>query len=304
MLEMKVLFLRSLLYACVGILLAGAVVRADPDDEDADPDVQPARPQAAQIVINDQVLDGWIYQGSGNRPQFDQLLAVKIDWLKATCQLTDAQRGTLELAAHGDIRRFQDQVDAIRQERDKGPHDQNEVNRLFQLVQPLRLRFQAGVFSKGSLFSKTVARVFTADQVARYAAAEQERRKFRYQALVELVVMGLDRNLVFDSEQRTRFTQLIFDETAAPRRFGGDYDMYYLLYALSQIPQQKIEPLFDEAQWKALAHMRSQYRGYQQFLTQQGYIEAPPANPPAAAGGAAQPAANDAAAKNAKEQQP
>ena len=99
-----------------------------------------------------------------------------------------------------------------------------------------------------------------------------ERRKFQYQAKVELVVAMLENALPLRDEQRQKLINLIVEETKPPRSFGQQQDYYIVMWNISKIPEKTLKPLFNDAEWKVLNQQFTQVRGLEQWLKQSGAL--------------------------------
>ena len=71
--------------------------------------------------------------------------------------------------------------------------------------------------------------------------------------------------------QRQRFLKLLFEELEPPKKFG-DQDQYVVFYQASKLDQEKLKPIFDDAQWRALDETFRRARGMEAHLRQQGFI--------------------------------
>ena len=256
-----------------------------PKENDGPPGSDPETLRQRLRMVSDVMLDHWVLGcAHGSPPSLERLLTVRLDRVTAVCQLTDNQRGELELAGQVDIQNFQTQITAMRRERDQAVNDPRQPD-LFELGNPLRTQFRAGIFDKGSTFEASLRSLLNADQAARFDAAELERRKFRYRAQVELVVMSLERNLAYRADQRTRFIELVVDETALPCRTGQNYDVNYVGFAMSHIPNNKMMPIFDADEWQHLQRNLDYFRDLHDFFSENGYLDEAPAEPAKSPGG-------------------
>jgi hypothetical protein len=250
----------------------GAAEAPDEEDEAGNGVVQPA---PAVFVMNDDQFDQWVFGGPRNsgagRNKLDSLLMLQVDDVARTCDLSELQKKKLLLAGHGDIKRFFERVDEKRKKFDKVKNDQNKINEIYQELQPLQVALNSGLFSDGSLFSKTLKRVLEREQAGRYEGVLRDKRQFRYRAKVELIVASLDQSIGFSDEQRRKLVELILKETAPPRRFG-QYDYWLVMYQASRIPTSELRPIFDDKQWGFVRRQLDQMRGMEQFLRQNGML--------------------------------
>jgi hypothetical protein len=180
-------------------------------------------------------------------------------------------RKKLLLAGKGDIKRFFDKVEEKRRKFDQLRTNQNRVGEIYQELLPLQTAYRSGLFEADSLYGKTLKKVLSPAEEARYQQIVQARKQFRYRSKVELVVAQLDQSVGFRDQQRRALVDLILRETRAPSR-TGQYDYYLLLYLASKIPIARIKPLFDDKQWVFLQRQLDQGRGMEQFLRNQGML--------------------------------
>jgi hypothetical protein len=77
----------------------------------------------------------------------------------------------------------------------------------------------------------------------------------------------MERTMPLRAEQREHFLQVLSEETEPPRVFG-QYDYYVALYQLGKIPDPKLKPIFDPAQWKVLKQFEEQGQAMGVWLNQ------------------------------------
>ena len=250
-------------------LLAGAAADAQNDDDDA-----PAAPaNVMHFEVQENQFEQWVFQNwqsaQAARTQLEKMLGLQIDDVDRAGQLTEAQRKKIQLAGGGDIKRFFEQVEVVRKKFLLVRKDQQKFNEIWQDIQPLQMTINTGLFDDGSLFSKSLRKTLTADQAVRYEQNQRDRRAFRYRAKVDLAVAMLENAMPLRDEQRLQFTRLLMEETKPPRK-SGQYDYYVIMWQASRLPEGKLKPLFDNAQWKVLSQQFTQMRGMEQFLKQNG----------------------------------
>ncbi len=268
----------ALLAVSIAVLIAaghGPAARGQDFEDDAP---EPVPPEARnEFVLNAQQFDQWVFGNSnvqgapGARKKMDTLLSLQIEEMDRTCGLSDSQKEKLRLAGRGDVERFFDRVEEKRRELQDKSYEQNKIGELYQQLQPFQATLNGGLFDDGSLFAKIVAKALDPEQAARYESFNRERRTFRYRAKVEMMVLKLSRSLGLRAEQQERFVQAIIEETRPPRRFGQN-DYYLVLYQASTVPEERLRPIFDEAQWGLIQRLLRQGKGYEQFLKTGGYV--------------------------------
>jgi hypothetical protein len=260
------------------LMLPPAVVRAEEEEEE----VAPVVLNQAQVMWSDDTIDQWIF-GSGRNAQqakkrLESQLTLRIEELDRVCALTDIQKKKLRLAGQGDVKRLFDDMAVIRKKFDKLRNDQNAINQIFQEIQPLQARIAAGIFQSHSFYQKSVLKTLTAEQAAKLEQLDVERRKFRYHAKILLALTVMDAGVPLRDEQRQKLIKILQEETKPPKRFG-QVDYYVVVYQMSKLPEEKIKPIFDEAQWKALQLQFQQARAMEQHLKQNGILDEGPKKP-------------------------
>ena len=245
-------------------------------EDDIEP---PAVPVAnAGFMIDESNFDQWIFQGSGTaaagRARINSHLKLNLDELNRTCDLTDVQRKKLALAAQGDMKRFFDQVEALRKKFLAVRNDQNAFNQLWQEIHPLQQKQQAGLFDESSMFEKTLRSTLNEEQQQRYRKVTDERRRFRYRASIQTSLVSLSDTVALKDDQHKAIAKLLLEETALPLRFGQQ-DQQVVLYGLSKLPSAKLKAILNDRQWKLMQPQINQGQAMEQFLAQNGFIEAP-----------------------------
>ncbi len=242
------------------------------DDDIIEDEVAPAA--VDRVMWTDENFDQWVFGGRNIpsiRTRMDSLLALKIDDANRVCKLSDAQKKKLTLAGKGDLKHFFDRVAEKKRRFQLLKNDQNKINEIFQEIQPLQLILNNGPFDDGSIFAKTIPKTLDDAQMGLYRQVLGEKNRYRYRAKVELVVATLDQALGMKGDQRKKLVELILAETRPPTRYG-QYDYYLVMYQMARLPEDRIKPLFDDAQWKVLQNQFTQAKGMEQFLEQNGFV--------------------------------
>lgn len=249
-------------------LLSGA--HAAPDD------VEPAEPNQAQgeFNIDESNFDQWVFQGNGNaaagKERLKARLNLQVAEIDRLCGLTSEQKEKLLLAARGDSKKFFDQVEEIRKKFLAVKNDQHAFNNIWQDIQPLQRQISIGLHGETSLFYKSLQRTLTSEQMRRYRDVQDDRRKYRYRASIEVVLTNLENSVPLKHSQHEALVKLILEETPTPIAFG-QYDQYLIMHHLSKL-EAKVRPLLDDRQWKLMSTNFDQARGMEQFLIQQGLL--------------------------------
>lgn len=271
---MKSTFYALIAYSFLSMVLVRVAVSATEDD--IEPPAVPVPNQG--FMIDESNFDQWIFQGSGNaaagRARLVSHLKLKLDELTKTCDLTESQRKKLQLAAQGDMKRFFDQVEVVRKKFLAVRNDQNAFNQIWSEINPLQQKQQAGLFNESSMFEKTLRSTLNEEQRQRYQKVTEERRRFRYRASIQTSLVSLSDTVALKDEQHKAIAKLLLEETPLPLRFGQQ-DQQIVLYGLSKLPSAKLKAILTDRQWKLLQPQINQGQAMEQYLAQNGFIEAP-----------------------------
>jgi len=219
-------------------------------------------------------FDQWVLGGQ-TRDQVERSLQsqldMQVDSAARTCGLSDAQSRKLTLAAHGDVKRFLQSIDQLKEKYRQLGQDQQTFNKIAQEVLPLQMKMQTGLFDDASLYRKVLVQTLDHGQSLRYEEEDRQRRKFRYEAKIELVLCNLENMIPLRAEQRQRLVKLLLDETQPPKK-SGQMDFYVVLYQAGKLGEAKLKPLFDDGQWPAFKKMLDQARGFEYHLKANGFL--------------------------------
>jgi hypothetical protein len=272
----RLVFLATLIVAgCIG-----GSARAQ-DDEIVD-DAVVVRPGAAlqmlpQLTANIEQVDQWVFSRMGGsaaaRSRLESALAIRIDDIERVCALSEIQKKKLKLAGHGDIKRFYDRVEDVKQKMQRMSNQPN--NNIWGEVQPLQTEIFTGLFRDDSIFQKTIKKTLTEEQAARYEALLRERDLERKRATIELFVAHLDKALGLSEDQRTRLISLLTNEIPPPLKMGQS-DYWYFMFRTSKLPESTLKPIFDAPQWRLLSRQFPQAQGMEQWLKNTGVIALAP----------------------------
>jgi hypothetical protein len=212
-------------------------------------------------------FDQWVLGGK-TRDQLDRVLksqlTLQVDSVSRACELSAAQREKLDLAGEGDAKRLYHTIDQLRERFPEAGQDQQKYNTIINEASMLQMKMQSGIYDDSSLFQKVLRQTLNREQSLRYEQQERERRKFRYEAKIELVLSNLENSISLRAEQRQRLVKLLLDETEPPKKFG-QYDFYIVLFQAGKLGEAKLKPILDDAQWQSFKKVLDRYQGMGQF---------------------------------------
>ena len=253
---------RFLLLTATMLGILGMQRPAQAQDEAEPEEAQPA--ERAETVMGDPFAQ-WIYGPGGPdeaRKRIESDLASAIHRADQMYRLTPEQKKKLELAGRSDTKRLFDRAEEAKEMLHRSP---GEIHRILKEFQPFPNQIQLDLFGKKSMFAKTLKTTLTSEQRTFH---EQERLAF-YRSRVEWMVPQIHHRLRLSDEQRRRFVDAIVEGTRPLEKYGK-YDFLALLFQASRLPEAKLKPIFDEAQWRLLRQEFDFVRRQEKFLAQQG----------------------------------
>jgi hypothetical protein len=181
----------------------------------------------------------------------------------------------LQLAGRGDIKRFMDRVNHVASVMEE-PGSSVEDLRGARL-EMIDLGTLAGprLFGDDSLLCKTLGSTLDQDQAAARERALLQRNAVRHRTAIDSAVKALQTNLGMNEEEGTRLAELLLRETRPPRKFGYGPDIALVLFQASRIPEARIRPIFDDAQWRIMSRWMAIYvRGAsgEETLKRNGFV--------------------------------
>ncbi|HUE12602.1 MAG TPA: hypothetical protein VMR25_00435, partial [Planctomycetaceae bacterium] len=254
-------FGRMALALAIMSLAASGALAADDDDLKEPASIVPDQNQPTANVSDAAAsIDRFVYgreNEQAERPEqtLESLLRKKVDVLARAAGASGEQQRKLLLAGQGDIRRFIDRVDDFKETCKSSPFEPNGWQQIRQHVEPLQHEFRGGLFAGDSLFAKLLSKMLTAEQAARCARFERDRRLFQHRAGVQMTVLRLSTALGLSDEQRTRLEQLLLKETRPARSIGRAYPAVFfniVFVQMGRLPEKKLKPLFEPWQWRVL----------------------------------------------------
>jgi hypothetical protein len=239
-------------------------------------DVEEAEEQEqGQFNIGIENFDRWVFGHWGTRraarSRLQSHLSVHIDAVDRVCDLTEAQQEKLRLAGQGDIWQFFNQVEEVRKLFLEARHDRQQFNQVWQHIQPVQQKLQAGLFHSHSLMRKCARGILEPEQKTRYLQQELERRKFHYQASIALTLEMLKQGIPLRQSQQQQLVELIHHSTELPTQFG-QFDCYLILWKLSKLPKKELKPIFDNIQWRAMQQAFRKAQAMQPHLKKMGLL--------------------------------
>lgn len=239
---------RAILAATMVAVMAMGSISSAQEGEEGEAEKPPARgPRDARG-------EQWTSQMRlKTRARLETRLAMEIEHIERTCRITGEQKKKLELAGLGDLKRSLDRIDTAGKNLNAARGDEKERQMLVQEIETVRRQILAELPGQGPMFAKTLPRVLNDDQMATYREGLRASRTLRHRACVDITVEVFDITAGCSDVQRQRLTELLLRETRLPSK-QCDEDVVVLAQAV-RLPEAKLRPIFDAAQWRALSPM-------------------------------------------------
>ncbi|QDT08865.1 hypothetical protein [Planctomycetes bacterium K23_9] len=215
-------------------------------------------------------VSSWVLNGQ-TEAQFEKQLKsdyeMQVNMIDRLCDLRDAQRSKLTLAADADVTRFFRDVAKIRKKiaaLDLKGNQNDDINKIFQVVSPLRTHVQNGVFGDQSLFHRVSRSVLTTDQQELYAAEIKKNRQRRCEAIVRVNVADLERSMPMLADQRDKLMEVLDAQelpTTINQHMEG-YSGFLKLVKARKNAKQDFEKIFDAKQMKVIDQYCDRYQGW------------------------------------------
>ncbi|RLS80104.1 MAG: hypothetical protein DWI03_00290 [Planctomycetota bacterium] len=300
----------------VCVVTCGAV-RADDDRVVEEAGAGPAAAQEPHFIelganfdanLFEQSGNGWVLRGGGVRlgrngvvlpngaggvqssessalRQARALGEKRLARLDEACRLSETQRQALHLAIESDIRRFVDDVDAVRSRYDglrinmNDQAGQKQWHQFQQDVQRCRNQLR-GLFDEQSLFGRVLAGTLDEQQLAGVVKESRARRSFRWRAMVAATLVKMDDALGLSQRQHESIERTLLarepalrtDDPAAERD-DAHLQMNLVYMVLSEADAGPIKTELSERQWRTLALFMNQGKAMRSWIEQQGVLE-------------------------------
>jgi len=201
------------------------------------------------------------------KKQLDEQTKLVVDRIVKITAIDDAQRRKLTLAATGDLHRFYRELETVREEtKDFDIQNQEQMQKVWQIVSPVQQRVNAGILNETSLFEKLLAAVLTVEQRAAYDEYLRKRERALCTAVLHATIADLEKSLPLTVEQRTRLLALL-EANPFPKKVqnGSLYNVGYVL--LARLNDTEVAKILDESQHKTFKGITKQFENQAGGLT-------------------------------------
>lgn len=264
---------------CVALLVclppsahAGPVIKAQPKVKVAVPEEQLTDAELVQQLMSNFLVEC----EKGEVKDYMEQMNIVIGDVHRVVGLPAERQRMLELAAKGTVDRA---LEGWRSTQE------NQVRQQAQGLTPeiveQRLQNLGSVhvgnesIEKNALWTSTVARVLTPDELAKWKKAEEDRKSYRTRALAQMLVAELDRQVGLTLTQSEKLEPLAMQSlndylpdmsNYVDRNSGIDFRM--LLLMLSGAPQNEVQGVLTPDQYGKWQQVTADYRGWWQSIEQ------------------------------------
>ena len=182
-----------------------------------------------QGALTDEQFDNWVDQivsdlNGTDAPERGQLylrLTLELEWIQASCGITEAQKKKLQIAGRGDIKRFFDEMQEIKRQYRENKADPFQITKMQNRLAIIQASSAEELFGESSFLSKMVRSTLSAGQAAAYEKAKEEAKTFARRAAVLQAVQYLDLAIGLTELQRQKLSELFLRDlkrTKQPER--------------------------------------------------------------------------------------
>ncbi|TWU00771.1 hypothetical protein [Stieleria varia] len=196
--------------------------------------------------------------------QMRMLSGIQVDLVAKIGELDEQQTDKLQAATESDIRRFFREVDQVRHQLDEMKLGPNDINEAWQVVSPIQVRMNAGIFGEQSLFQRVIKSVLTPDQQTAYQDELVRQRVRRWNIITRMNIAEIERNsMPLTSSQRDQLLAVL-EKVELPATLNKQMDGYagYIRLTGSAKHDQQLKKFLTPAQMKVIDQYRLRYEGW------------------------------------------
>ena len=193
-----------------------------------------------------------------------------VRFVDGVATLEEVQKKKLKVAADADVRRFFREVESVRNEIKKQGLGQNNINEAWQIIMPIQMKVQQGIFNEGSLFDRVIQSTLTKRQETDFRDELKRRRSRRWNVLTRANLAEIERtSMPLSREQRDKLVKTLLD-VELPAKLNKQMDGYagYLRLLLIEDRDAELKKFLTAKQMKVIQQYRDRYRGWERMLEQ------------------------------------
>jgi hypothetical protein len=189
----------------------------------------------------------------------EALLSSRLDGLKQSCRLSEAQVKKLRVAGKVDIKRLMERGDDHIRRTLGANFPPNDPIQAFDLFRPLVERnvhasgMEEGILGSGSLLAKTLRRTLDSEQAQRYEQALAEKSHLEYRNAITRGGKVWGARVGLSRRQAQALVGLLMRETRPPKRYGRASSSDLFLLQIARLPEASVKAMLDETRWQRLS---------------------------------------------------
>lgn len=219
-------------------------------------------------------LEFLVYGSTADQGQQEiyRRLGVKVYELTTEYELSPDQQKKLKLAGELEAKQLFFETDQLARAYDaaKRPADREVALDAATTLYNRRL----ALFGPASFLAKVVTRTVTEEQQQRHAIVLKERVQLRHRSNVEGAIRDLERRVVLQIPQHEALVELLLNEIPLPEAVH-EFDESLVKYQFSQLPQQKMQTIFDAEQWITVRELFEEFQQLKPLLVQHALLSDP-----------------------------
>ena len=206
-------------------------------------------------VLTDKQFNQWVF-GSTGKTNEETEVSLTVKAVDNACHLSESQKKELRIAGHQDYLQFNREVDELRTQYIGKSYAANNFGKLSDIIEPLAVRYEAGLLCESSQFVHALRRTLSCNQLVKYDANQAE---WHHAANVRTLVAILEANSELKSAQRNALVDLLSKQTR-PAKADRELDWSSMLVQIDNIPIEKLAGILNASQIQAFKRATQQAR--------------------------------------------
>jgi hypothetical protein len=208
----------------------------------------------------DQIVSGINIRDTPEGGRLDERLRLKLDWIQASCGISEEQKKKLLIAGRRDIKHFLDELRETKRQYRDIKADPIEFAKVQKRLAEIQTSSAEELFGEASFLSKMLDRTLSETQRVAYRRAVEESQVFAYRAAVAQAVQFCDLAIGLRDEQRRRLSELFMGEARrVTKRESSELSLQFLMVLrTAKLPREKLRTIFDKQQWEVMSALLKQ----------------------------------------------
>lgn len=184
---------------------------------------------------------------------------VMIQACRESLNLTPQQEQMLALACRGDVVRVMQEITEVDQHTKSYNmqdlnNNQEEWQKIWPIVMPVRNRIETGIHGKGSLFEKAIESALDTNQLEAFAEQKKQQRLRLFRAVTKLTLVSFEKECPLTERQRDKIVALI-NQAPTPKAVNDGMEYYVGVIMLAKLPKEEVQQILNKEQFKLFERM-------------------------------------------------